>query len=194
MIALFRQYLPPYRWSIVLVLLLLLVQAIANLYLPELNADIINNGVAKGDTDYILRTGAFMLVVTFALMIAAIIAVYFSAKVAMGFGRDLRSGIFRKVETFSQVEVNTFGAASLITRNTNDVQQNQQVVLMGLNMMISAPIMVVGGLIMALRQDVPLTGVLIVIIPIMVLLIGFVMTRRSRCSRRCRSRSTASTC
>jgi ATP-binding cassette subfamily B multidrug efflux pump len=177
MIALFRQYLPPYRWPIVLVLLLLLVQAIANLYLPELNADIINNGVAKGDTDYILRTGAFMLVVTFALMIAAIIAVYFSAKVAMGFGRDLRSGIFRKVETFSQVEVNTFGAASLITRNTNDVQQNQQVVLMGLNMMISAPIMVVGGLIMALRQDVPLTGVLIVIIPIMVLLIGFVMTR-----------------
>jgi ATP-binding cassette, subfamily B, multidrug efflux pump len=176
-IALFRQYLPPYRWPIVLVLLLLLVQAIANLYLPELNADIINNGVAKGDTDYILRTGAFMLVVTFALMIAAIIAVYFSAKVAMGFGRDVRSGIFRKVETFSQVEVNTFGAASLITRNTNDVQQNQQVVLMGLNMMISAPIMVVGGVIMALRQDVPLTGVLVVIIPIMVLLIGFVMTR-----------------
>jgi ATP-binding cassette subfamily B multidrug efflux pump len=176
-IELFRQYLPPYRWPIVLVLLLLLVQAIANLYLPELNADIINNGVATGDTDYILRTGAFMLVVTFALMIAAIIAVYFSAKVAMGFGRDLRSGIFRKVETFSQVEVNTFGAASLITRNTNDVQQNQQVVLMGLNMMISAPIMVVGGLIMALRQDVPLTGVLLVIIPIMVLLIGFVMSR-----------------
>jgi ATP-binding cassette subfamily B multidrug efflux pump len=176
-IELFRQYLPPYRWPILLVLLLLLVQAIANLYLPELNADIINNGVATGDTDYILRTGAFMLVVTFALMIAAIIAVYFSAKVAMGFGRDLRSGIFRKVETFSQVEVNTFGAASLITRNTNDVQQNQQVVLMGLNMMISAPIMVVGGLIMALRQDVPLTGVLLVIIPIMVLLIGFVMSR-----------------
>ena len=152
MIALFRQYLPPYRWPIVLVLLLLLVQAIANLYLPELNADIINNGVATGDTDYILQTGGFMLVVTFALMIAAIIAVYFSAKVAMGFGRDLRSGIFRKVETFSQVEVNTFGAASLITRNTNDVQQNQQVVLMGLNMMISAPIMVVGGLIMALAR------------------------------------------
>ncbi|HEU0244459.1 MAG TPA: ABC transporter ATP-binding protein [Candidatus Limnocylindrales bacterium] len=177
MIALFRQYLPPYRWPILLVLLLLLVQAIANLYLPELNADIINNGVAKGDTDYILRTGVFMLGVTFALMIAAIIAVYFSAKVAMGFGRDLRSGIFRKVETFSQVEVNQFGAASLITRNTNDVQQNQQVVLMGLNMMITAPIMVVGGLIMALRQDVPLTGILLVIIPIMVLLIGFVMTR-----------------
>jgi ATP-binding cassette subfamily B protein len=177
LIALFRQYLPPYRWPILLVLLLLLVQAIANLYLPELNADIINNGVAKGDTDYILRTGVFMLGVTFALMIAAIIAVYFSAKVAMGFGRDLRSGIFRKVETFSQVEVNQFGAASLITRTTNDVQQNQQVVLMGLNMMITAPIMVVGGLIMALRQDVPLTGILLVIIPIMVLLIGFVMTR-----------------
>ncbi|HEY3335863.1 MAG TPA: ABC transporter ATP-binding protein [Candidatus Limnocylindrales bacterium] len=177
MIALFRHYLPPYRWPIVLVLILLLVQAIANLYLPELNADIINNGVARGDTDYILRTGGFMLAVTFALMIAAIIAVYFSARVAMGFGRDLRSGIFRTVETFSQVEVNHFGAASLITRNTNDVTQIQQVVLMGLNMMISAPIMVVGGLIMALRQDVPLTGILLVIIPIMVLLIGTVMNR-----------------
>ena len=177
MIPILRRYLPPYRWPIVFVLILLLVQAIASLYLPALNADIINNGVAKGDVDYILRTGGFMLVVTFALMIAAIIGVYWSARVAMGFGRDLRSGIFRKVETFSQVEVNQFGAASLITRNTNDVQQIQQVVLMALNMMISAPILTIGGVIMALRQDVPLTGILLVIIPIMVLLIGFVMTR-----------------
>jgi len=176
-IGLFRRYLPRYRGPIVLVLILLLVQAIANLYLPELNADIINNGVATGDTDYIIQTGAFMLVVTFALMIAAIIAVFFSAKVAMGFGRDVRSGIFRKVETFSQVEVNDFGAASLITRNTNDVQQVQQVVLLGLNMLISAPILTIGGVIMALRQDVPLTGILLVIIPIMALLIGVVMTQ-----------------
>ncbi|MEO5964298.1 MAG: ABC transporter transmembrane domain-containing protein, partial [Candidatus Limnocylindrales bacterium] len=177
MIAILRRYLPPYRWPIVLVLILLLVQAIANLYLPELNADIINNGVAKGDTDYILRTGGFMLGVTFALMIAAIIAVYFSARVAMGFGRDLRSSIFRKVETFSQVEVNQFGTASLITRNTNDVQQIQQVVLMALNMLITAPIITVGGVIMALRQDVPLTGILLVIIPIMAVLIGVVMAK-----------------
>ena len=177
MIGLLRTYLAPYRWPIVLVLALLLVQAIANLYLPELNADIINNGVVKGDTDYILRTGGFMLIVTFALSIAAIIGVFFGARTAMAFGRDVRSAIFRKVQTFSQVEVNQFGAASLITRNTNDVQQIQMFVLMALNMIITAPIMVVGGVIMALRQDVPLSGLLLVILPIMALLIGFVMTR-----------------
>ncbi|MEI7745153.1 MAG: ABC transporter ATP-binding protein [Chloroflexota bacterium] len=177
MIPILRRYLRPYSVPITFVLVLLLVQAIANLYLPELNADIINNGVAKGDTDYILQTGGFMLVVTFALMITSIIGVFFSAKVAMGFGRDLRSGLFRKVETFSQVEVNHFGAASLITRNTNDVTQVQTVVLMALNMMISAPILTIGGVIMALRQDVPLTGILLVIIPIMMALIGVVMWR-----------------
>ncbi len=177
MIAILRRYLRPYTTPIVIVMGLLLIQAIANLYLPELNADIINNGIAKGDTDYILRTGGFMLVVTFALMIAAIIGVFFSARVAMGFGRDVRSALFRKVETFSQVEVNHFGAASLITRNTNDVTQVQQVVLLALNMMISAPILTIGGVIMALRQDVPLTGILLVIIPIMGVLIGVVMSR-----------------
>ncbi len=175
MIDLFRQYLPTYRWPLVFVLILLSIQAIANLFLPELNADIINNGVVKGDIDYILRTGAFMLLVTGILGVAAVIGVYFSAKTSMAFGRDVRSGIFRKVETFSQVEVNTFGAASLITRNTNDVQQVQQVLLLALTQMISAPILVVGGLIMALRQDVPLSGVLLVIIPIMIALIGTVM-------------------
>ena len=177
MIHILRTWLRPYTWPIAFVMVLLLIQAIANLYLPALNADIINNGVAKGDTDYILATGGFMLVVTFALMVAAIVGVYFSARIAMGFGRDVRSAIFRKVETFSQVEVNRFGAASLITRNTNDVQQVQHVVLMALNMMISAPILTVGGLIMALRQDVPLSGILLVIIPIMAVLIGVVMSR-----------------
>ena len=175
MIDLFRQYLPTYRWPLVFVLILLSIQAIANLFLPELNADIINNGVVKGDIPYILRTGGFMLLVTGILGVAAVIGVYFSAKTSMAFGRDVRSGIFRKVETFSQVEVNTFGAASLITRNTNDVQQVQQVLLLALTQMISAPILVVGGLIMALRQDVPLSGVLLVIIPIMIALIGTVM-------------------
>ena len=175
MIDLFREYLPKYRWPLVLVLVLLSIQAIANLFLPELNADIINNGVVKGDIAYILRTGGFMLLVTGILGVAAVIGVYFSAKTSMAFGRDVRSGIFRKVETFSQVEVNTFGAASLITRNTNDVQQVQQVLLLALTQMISAPILVVGGLIMALRQDVPLSGVLLVIIPIMIALIGTVM-------------------
>ena len=177
MIPLLRRYLRPYQSPILLVLALLLVQAIANLYLPELNADIINNGVAKGDTDYILRTGGFMLIVTFALMLAAIVSVFISSRIAMGFGRDVRDGIFRKVETFSQVEVNHFGAASLITRNTNDVTQVQQVVLLALTMMLTAPMMVIGGVIMALRQDVPLTGTLLVAIPILLIVIGIVMSR-----------------
>ena len=138
MIALLRTHLRPYRRDLAIVVGLLVLQVIGTLYLPELNADIINNGVVKGDIDYILRTGGFMLLVTFALGIAAVIGAYWSAKVAMGFGRDVRGSVFRKVETFSQVEVNQFGAASLITRNTNDVQQVQMVVLLGLNMMIIA--------------------------------------------------------
>ena len=177
MISLLRRYLAPYRRPIIFVLVLLLAQALANLYLPELYADIINNGVAKGDTDYIVQIGGLMLIVTFVLGIASIIGVYWSARVSMGFGRDLRSAIFRSVESFSQVEVNRFGAASLITRNTNDVQQIQQLVLLAMNVMISAPILTVGGVIMALRQDVPLSGLLLVIVPLMALLIGFVMTR-----------------
>lgn len=177
MIPLLRQYLRPYTAPIVLVLFLLLVQAIANLYLPALNADIINNGVVTGDIDYIIQTGAFMLAVTFALMLAAFVAVYFSAKIAMGFGRDVRSALFRKVESFSQVELNHFGTASLITRNTNDVQQVQQVVLLALTMMISAPILAIGGVIMAYRQDGPLTAILLVILPVMAVFIAVVMRR-----------------
>ena len=177
MIPLLRRHLRPYRWPVLLVLALLLGQSMGNLYLPELQADIINNGVVKGDTDYILRTGGFMLLVTFGLMLGSFVTVFFSARVAMGLGRDIRHAIFRKVETFSQVEVNHFGAASLITRNTNDVQQIQQVALMAMVMMLSAPMMIIGGVIMALRQDVPLTGVLVVIIPILLIVIGTVMRR-----------------
>jgi ATP-binding cassette subfamily B protein len=176
-IQLFRRFLPPYRWPLLFVIVLLFLQAIANLYLPALNADIIDNGVATGDIDYILRTGAVMLAVSLALVVAAFIGVYWSARIAMGVGRDLRSAIFRTVESFGQVEVNRFGTASLITRNTNDVQQIQQVVLMLLNMMISAPILAFGALILALRADVPLSGILLVILPIMALLIGTVMRR-----------------
>jgi ATP-binding cassette subfamily B multidrug efflux pump len=177
MITLFRTYLRPYVVPLVLVLTLLLIQAIGNLYLPDLNADIINNGVAKSDNDYILRTGGLMLVVTALLAIAAVIGVYGGARVAMGFGRDVRSAIFAKVETFSQVEVNRFGPASLITRNTNDVQQVQTVVFMGLTILVSAPILIVGGVIMALRTDVPLSGLLVVVLPLMAGVIGLVLTR-----------------
>ena len=177
MIGLLRTYLRPYRGQLLLVIGLLLIQAIGNLYLPDLNGDIINNGVAKGDNDHILRVGGLMLLVTAVLGIAAVVGVFMSARVAMGFGRDVRRAVFAAVESFSQVEVNKFGPASLITRNTNDVQQVQTVVFVALTIMISAPILIVGGIFMALRTDVPLSGLLLVAIPLMALVIALVMSR-----------------
>ncbi|MEA2619478.1 MAG: ATP-binding cassette, subfamily multidrug efflux pump, partial [Chloroflexota bacterium] len=177
MIALLRTYLRPYRRALALVVGLLVVQALSTLYLPALNGDIINNGVARGDTGYILSTGALMLGISLVVVACSIVAVYWGSKTGMAFGRDLRSAIFRKVESFSQVELNHFGTPSLITRNTNDVQQVQMVVLIGLNMMIIAPILAVGGIIMALRQDVPLAGILVVILPIMALIVGTLMAK-----------------
>jgi ATP-binding cassette, subfamily B, multidrug efflux pump len=177
MISLLRTYLRPYRGSLALVVILLLIGAVGTLYLPDLNADIINNGIVAGNNDYIISTGALMLGVTLLLGIASILAVYWGAKASMGFGRDVRTAIFRKVESFAQVEVNHFGPASLITRNTNDVQQVQTVVFLALTVLILAPILGIGGIIMAIRQDVPLSGLLIVILPIMGLVIGIVMSR-----------------
>jgi ATP-binding cassette subfamily B multidrug efflux pump len=177
MIALLRTYLRPYTRAIAIVLALLLVQAIGNLYLPTLQGDIINNGVSKGDTGYIGNTGVFMLLVTFVVGVASIIGVFLGAQIAMGFGRDVRSAIFRRVESFSQVEINKFGTPSLITRNTNDVQQVQTVVFMALTLMISAPILIIGGIILAIRQDVPLSGLLVVVLPLMAAFIGVVMSR-----------------
>ena len=175
MIRLLRERLRPYWRQIVVVLALLLVQAIASLYLPTLNADIINNGVVTGDTAYIVRTGALMLGVTLLFAVAAVIAVYWGSRVAMGFGRDVRGALFRRVESFSQAEVNRFGTPSLITRTTNDVQQVQMVVLMMLNVVISAPITCIGGIILALRLNVPLSGVILVAIPVMAVFIGLVL-------------------
>jgi ATP-binding cassette, subfamily B, multidrug efflux pump len=175
MIALLRTYLRPYRRPLALVVGLLVVQALATLYLPALNGDIINNGVAKGDIGYILSTGALMLGISLMVVACAIVGVYWGSKTGMAFGRDVRSAIFRKVESFSRTELDRFGTASLITRNTNDVQQVQMVVLMGLNMMIIAPILAVGGVILALRQDVPLSGILIVVLPIMAVIVGTFM-------------------
>ncbi len=177
MIGLLATYLRPYTRTIVLILGLLLVGAIGNLYLPNLQGDIINNGVVKGDTDYIIRVGGLMLLVTAVVGVTSIIAVYFSSRVAMGFGRDVRSAIFTKVQSFSQVEVNTFGPASLITRNTNDVQQVQQVIFVAMTIMVSAPILIVGGIFMAVRTDVTLSGLLLVILPIMALVIGLTFVR-----------------
>jgi ATP-binding cassette subfamily B multidrug efflux pump len=176
-ISLLAAYLRPYSRQIVVVLGVLLVQAIGNLYLPNLNADIINNGVATGDTDYILRVGALMLVVTALIGVAAVAGVYLGAKVAMGFGRDVRGAIFAKVESFSQAEVNGFGSPSLITRNTNDVLQIQTLVFMSLTVIISAPILIVGGIILAVRTDPQLSLLLVVVLPVMAVFIGVIMSR-----------------
>jgi ATP-binding cassette subfamily B multidrug efflux pump len=177
MTRLLRRYLWPYRTQLLIVLFLVAVQALSNLYLPSLNADIINNGVSKGDTAYIIRVGTYMLLVTFLLGVCSIVAVYFGSKVAMSFGRDVRSAVFRKVMSFSQKETNVFGTPSLITRNTNDVQQVQMVLVMAFNIMIMAPIMMIGGVIMALRQDVPLSGILVVVIPLVIVVIASVALR-----------------
>jgi ATP-binding cassette subfamily B protein len=177
MFRLLKTYLRPYWKQVVIVLTLLLFQSIANLYLPDLNADIINNGVAKGDMNHILVTGGYMLLVTLALGAISVVAIYFGSRTSMAFGRDVRGAIFHHVGTLSQTEVNFFGTPSLITRNTNDVQQTQQVVMMALNMMVSAPLMLVGGIIMALRQDVPLSGLLVVVLPLMAGFIGIALVR-----------------
>ncbi|WP_088318351.1 ABC transporter ATP-binding protein [Kineosporia sp. R_H_3] len=177
MTRLLRTYLRPYRRQVWIVVVLLLVQAIGNLLLPSLNADIIDNGVVTGDTGYIVRTGGVMLAVTAGLALAAIAGAWYSALASMGFGRDVRSAIFRRVQGFSLREVNDFGAPSLITRNTNDVQQVQQLVLMGLAFMVSAPITAVGGVVMALRENVRLSGLIAVVIPVMLAFIAVILSR-----------------
>ena len=176
-IGLLRTYLRPYHRQILIVLVMLLIQAMATLYLPNLNADIIDKGIATGDTGYILAVGALMLLVTLVMGVAAVAAVYWGARVAMGFGRDLRAAIFDAVEGFSQVEINHFGPPSLITRNTNDVQQVQTVVFMGLTVILSAPMMIIGGIILAVREDSRLSLLLLAILPLMGLVIGLTMRR-----------------
>jgi ATP-binding cassette subfamily B protein len=158
------------------VIALQLVGTIASLYLPSLNADIIDNGVVNGDTDYIIRVGAVMLGVSLVQVTCTIIAVYFGARTAMSFGRDLRSSIFHHVGEFSGREMARFGAPSLITRNTNDVQQVQTLVFMSLTMMVMAPIMMVGGIIMALREDVGLSWLVAAAVPILGLAIWFIVS------------------
>jgi ATP-binding cassette subfamily B protein len=168
-------YLRPHRGVLVLISILLLIQAIANLYLPNLNADIINEGVVKGDTSYILRVGAVMLLFSVLLGFASVATVYFSARTSMRFGREVRGDLFRHVEGFSLSQMHAFGVPSLITRNTNDVQQLQMLVMIGLTMMVLAPITAVGGVIMAMRENVQLSGLLIVTVPLMIAVIGYMV-------------------
>lgn len=171
------QYLRP-SWPLVVgVLVFQFLQALGALYLPTLNADIINNGVAVGDIGYIWRTGSFMLVVAFLQVIANIVAIWCGAKAAMRAGQLMRRDVFNKVGAFSEREVSQFGAGSLITRNTNDVQQVQMLIFMTCTMMVSAPMLAIGGVIMALRQDVGLSWIIAVAAPILLLFVAFIVWR-----------------
>jgi len=177
LIRLLRTYLTPYRGELTGVVVLQFISTMAALYLPSLNADIIDNGVTKGDTGYILSTGGMMLMVTLTQILCSVGAVFFGARVAMGVGRDLRASVLHQVGTFSAREVGHFGAPSLITRNTNDVQQVQMMVVMSCTILVMAPIMCVGGIIMALRQDLNLSWILGVSVPLLVVSMGFLIAR-----------------
>ncbi len=164
-----------YKGLIWIVVILQAVQAIAGLYLPTLNADIINNGVVKNDVGYIWRMGGVMLVVTFLQVIFSITAVYFGAKIAMGFGRDVRRSLFHQVNDFSSREVAQFGAPSLITRITNDVQQVQMLVLMTFTLILGAPFTAIGGIFLAMHQDLGLSRILMIAIPILTVMLGLII-------------------
>ena len=177
LLRLLRTYSRAYRPWIIAVLIFQLASTIATLYLPSLNARIIDQGVARGDTDYIWRTGAMMLGIAFVQVIAAVIAVYCGSRAAMGLGRDVRHSVYRQVGSFSAREVGKFGAPTLITRNTNDVQQIQMLTLLGLNVRVMAPILCVGGIVMALREDAGLSWLVWVSIPVMGVLLGIIVAK-----------------
>jgi ATP-binding cassette subfamily B protein len=171
------RYLRPYRWLFVGVLVFQLGSALAMLYLPSLNADIVDKGVASGNTGYIWRTGGFMLAVSLGQILSAIVATYFAARAAMQAGRDIRDDVYGRVSDFSEREISRFGAGSLITRNTNDVQQVQMVTMMGATMLVSAPMLAIGGIVMALRQDVGLSWLIAVSVPVLLLIAGVIISR-----------------
>ncbi|MDR8413065.1 ABC transporter ATP-binding protein/permease [Nonomuraea sp. 3-1Str] len=177
LLRLLRVQLRPYGKEITLVVLFQFVQTLATLYLPTLNADIIDDGVVKGDTGYIARIGLVMLGVTLVQIVCSVVAVYYGARTSMALGRDLRAAIFHRVQNFSAQEVNRFGPPSLITRTTNDVQQVQLLVLMTFTMVVAAPIMCVGGIVLALRQDAALSSLLLVALPVMIVVVGVVVMR-----------------
>jgi ATP-binding cassette subfamily B multidrug efflux pump len=177
LLRLLRTYLRPYVGHLALVIVLQLAGTIASLYLPSINGDIIDRGVATGDTTYVLEMGGVMLAIAAFQIGCSIAAVYFGARVAMAYGRDLRGGIFHHVGKLSAREVGKFGAPSLITRTTNDVQQVQMLVLMSMTMLVMAPIMCIGGIVMALREDLALSRLLLVCIPALAGSIGLIIAR-----------------
>ncbi|NNN09805.1 MAG: ABC transporter ATP-binding protein [Acidimicrobiaceae bacterium] len=177
LLRLLARYLRPYRRTTVLLVLLLIAQTAGNLYLPNLNGDIINNGVVAGNLHYIIHTGEWMLVLTLVIGLFSVGGIYWASRVAMGAGADLRSAVFARVQTFSTRDMNDFGTASLITRNTNDVQQIQIFLQMALTMMVVAPIMGVGGIAMALHEGAKLSTLLLVALPIMGAFLSVVMVK-----------------
>ncbi|WP_104105307.1 ABC transporter ATP-binding protein [Nocardioides sp. 616] len=177
LIRLLREHLAPYRSWLVAVVALQGVSVLAALVLPSLNADIIDNGVTTGDTGYIVRVGAVMLAVSLVQMVGSVGAAWFGARTAMSVGRDLRAALFHRVGSFSAREVSQFGAPSLITRTTNDVQQVQMLVAMACIIAVTSPLMMVGGVAMALRQDPGLGWLLAVVVPALIISVGFVVSR-----------------
>ncbi|MFG3108939.1 ABC transporter ATP-binding protein [Streptomyces tendae] len=177
LIRLLRTYLRPYKKAIALLVALQFLQTCASLYLPTLNADIIDDGVVKGDSGYILSYGALMIGISLAQVVCNIGAVFYGARTAAALGRDVRGAVFDRVQSFSAREVGHFGAPSLITRTTNDVQQVQMLALMTFTLMVSAPIMCVGGIVMALGLDVPLSGVLLGVVPVLAICVTLIVRR-----------------
>ncbi|NMA78253.1 MAG: ABC transporter ATP-binding protein [Actinomycetales bacterium] len=173
--TLIRHHLRPYLPHVGAVAVLQLATVLATLYLPSLNADIIDNGVATGDTDYIWRVGGLMLVVAMVQLLTAVASVWFGARVAMGMGRDIRCSIYTRVDRFSSEEMSRYGAPTLITRATNDVQQVQMLVLMSLNFMVMVPIMSIGGIIMAIQEDPGLSWLVWASVPLLMVIVGFLV-------------------
>ncbi|MCL2614006.1 MAG: ABC transporter ATP-binding protein/permease [Nocardioidaceae bacterium] len=177
LLRLMRGHLKPYKGWLISIVLLQLVATGAMLYLPSLNADIINKGVIKGDTGYILGAGGLMLGVSLAQAICSVSAAWFGAHVSMAFGRDLRGAVFHRVGGFSAREVTTFGAPSLITRATNDVQQVQMLTMLTCTMAVQIPILMVGSIIMAVHVNAGMSWLVAVVVPILAILVGIVVTR-----------------
>ncbi|KAB1659455.1 ABC transporter ATP-binding protein [Pseudoclavibacter chungangensis] len=177
LVRLLVRYLRPYWPQLVGVLVFQFLQALAALTLPRLNADIIDKGVQNADIPYIWTHGGIMLLVSFGQIAGSVIATYFAGRAAMQAGRDIRAGVFARVSEFSEREVSQFGPGSLITRNTNDVQQVQMLIMMGCTMLVSAPMLAIGGIIMALQQDVGLSWLILVSAPLMLVVVGFIVAR-----------------
>ena len=173
--TLVRKYTKPYLSLIILAVVLQLASTLATLYLPSLNARIIDEGVVQGDTAFIWRVGGLMLAVAFGQVVSAVLAVWCGARVAMAAGRDMRTGVYQRVDSFSSHDVSRFGAATLITRGTNDVQQVQLIILMGLNFMVMVPIMSIGGIIMAVQEDPGLSWLVWVSVPVLLLIVGLLV-------------------